>query len=188
VPDFLNLQNNSVERNLKTWNQRTLSSLEDQLAVAKDSPIKARLLNRINIANSNYAVNGKGTKHNLRYEFLKTIYTSKKSRTNYFIIETSTEGEVIQLRNYVIENDINSSHIEYYSYYQFKWKKVKDTTISRVDLKSMLNNGGCVINYKGNRNDVVLTEFSSHDIDSHYFLQYSLAQSSPIVQVLKIEE
>ena len=121
-----------------------------------------------------------------RYKFLQVICADKKIGKNIFIIEREIEGEVLQLRNYLIQNDVGISHVTVYSYFKNDWTKVRDTTISKIDLHSELINATNVIDKLSGKNesDVILSEFDSMNIESHYYIPLSIEKNDAISKIL----
>ena len=180
----------STEKDFDLWNRSTIQSLKSQLAYTKNSKISNTLKNRLDVIQSSlYApteANDKGAPS--RYKFLNAINAIRKANKALFVVESEHEGEVLILRNYLIENTSNTSHVMVYSYYRNNWVKVRDTIISRLELKEVLNNKPASVDKLSglNDSDVIVSEFAPTDISSHYFIPMSIDKDNMIQKILKL--
>ena len=183
----------SIYKTFKAWNLVTLESIEYQLTQATDPKIKAEWQNMYDVRQlSLYSLTGdkndipdKGEPS--RYKFLQAIGFNKKFSVPTFIIETYSSGEMVFIRNYTIQNKLNSSYIVAYDYFRNKWVKVKDTIVYKTDLDSELANPGSLnYNLKGiNETDVILSKFDSSGIKSHFYFSFSLGKNNVIEKIIK---
>jgi hypothetical protein len=184
----------SFERTFKIWNEKTIRSIKDQLLKTNYSQIKSILQNHLDVLQTTlYSLTGneKGIIDKdkpSRYKFLQAICTNGQIGKNVFIVESESEGEVVQLINYVIENNMNTSHVIVFNYFKSNWIKVRDTTISKVDLHSELQDNSYELNrLKGiNESAVILSEFNSSNILSHYFIPFSIEKANIIRKILEL--
>jgi hypothetical protein len=185
--------NNTVFNTFKTWNLATLQSIKDQLKQTADPVIKAKWQNRLEVerftlysptADKNGIIDSDKP---ARYKFLKAIGANKNTKCSIFIVESYTSGEVIVSRNYCIKNSLNSSKVIAYTYYHNEWVKLKDTVVSKIDLKSELIKENVGNNFKGsNITDLILSEIGSSAIKSKYYISFPLKTDSLLYKILEI--
>jgi hypothetical protein len=180
----------SVQKDFDLWNKSTIQSVKNQLAYERDPSVSKTLKNRLEVIQSSlYApteANDKGAPS--RYKFLNAINVNRKVSGDVFIVESESEGEVLLLRNYLIENKANASHVMVYCYFKKDWVKVRDTSISRLDLKAVLSTEVMSTNKLTgiNDSDVIFSEFTSTKICSHYFIPMSINKGNVIRKVLAL--
>ena len=162
--DFISKR--SIEKTFEIWNQKTISSIRNQLSKTSDQQIRSILQNHLDVnklslyslTDNEQGLVDKGKPS--RIKFLQAIAVNKKIGNNFFIIESIKEGEVIQYINYLIENDTNTSHVIVYHYLRNNWRKVRDTMISKANLHSKLNVNSGISKLSGiNESSVILSEF-----------------------------
>lgn len=122
-----------------------------------------------------------------RYKFLQTIFANHQIEKHFYVVETITEGEVVQIRNYIVKNNINGSQVICYSYYNNSWLKVSDTTIAKVDLHYELMNINKDNLLGNNQSGVILSEFNALNIICHYYIPSSIKSDNAILKIIGIK-
>lgn len=192
---------NSVRQNLKckdfiqnlvnTWNEKTFDSIGESLSNSKDSLSKSLLSSTLAVLkstlNSSTGNNNRSglTDKSLRYKFLRAISQSKKLNSHFFIIESQSDGEVVQLTNYLISNSNGKSHITIYSYTHNEWKRIRQTAIKEMELHMELKNKFLVSSNGINSTNVTLTEFNNNNIATRYYIPLSIEKSNPLVTLIQ---
>jgi hypothetical protein len=184
-----------IKKTYNHWNQKTIGSIKDQIIKTNNARIKEMLISdleaeKVVLYDSTRKEKGmKGTEEPLRLKFLRAISADAKHLKNYFIVENVVGDEAIRDINYLIENKANKSHVISYQYLWNNWQKRKDTTITKVDLRSEMLNAVKRNNETiSGTNDawVTLSEFNSSNIKSHYYLPFSINSDDEISKIIKL--
>jgi hypothetical protein len=190
-----NLMNKDlIEETFNSWNVKTIGSINDQLLATNNYKIKSilkKVIDVLKLSLYSQTADEKGVEDKgkpSRYKFLQTILSNHQIGQNFYIVETVIEGEVVQIKNYVIEDNISTSHVTFYYYFKNDWKAVRDTTIPRVDLHSTLKNANNGLNKLSGstQSSVILSEFNSLNIKSHYYIPLSIESDNAILKILKL--
>lgn len=180
-----------IEKAFKKWNEKTLGSINEQITLTKNPQIKSTLttvLDVLKIGLYSKTGNEKGMVDKgmpSRYKFLQTIFTKHQISEHFYIVETVIEGEVVQIRNFLVEKNINGSQVIGYSYYNGSWVKVSDTILVNVDLHNeLINNKDKLLgnNYSG----VILSEFNALNIICHYYIPSSIKRDNDVLKILSL--
>jgi hypothetical protein len=184
----------TIYKTFKGWNLATLQSIKDQMKQTADPKIKLKWRNRLDVerfilyssTGDKNGITNKGKPS--RYKFLKAIAPNMSFDLQTYVIESYTSGEIIQSRNYFIQNSLNFSHVEAFNYYKDEWVKVKDTVVTKIDFESEFIKDNTVTNYfKGNNiTDVIISEFDSSIIKTNYYISLSLNTNSSVQKILKM--
>lgn len=184
------VNNNPLNKNLlELWNYKTLSSINSQISSAEDETLKKRLQNNFTATKhflyDNIGVgNGKENK-SIRMKFLEKISSLNMENKRFYILEYVDGGEKAVIRNILILNATNSSRITSFEYFGDEWHRLKDTTVTKIDLhseiikkESFIGGNGTSILY------VIASEFNSNKIDSRYYLGDMLSKQEVFFDLL----
>ncbi len=159
------------------WNKSTLLSLSNHIISANDSAEKSLYQNRLLAFRSfiNIGENVIDVK-SIRYQFLKKIALNEIGN-RFYIVEANNSGEVVELRNYLINPSIGV--VDVYNFTGNQWVKSiteKMTIASYNSLQSYFVDFGSGIN----QDDVIITLFDDGNMyASEYYLYTTLSKSNP---------
>ena len=164
------------------WNASTLASINKQISTNADVDSKVFLNSRLgtlaSLTDSEYLYS-----KSLRYEFLQAISKNIATNHHYFVIESNKEGEQVEVRNFLIINNENYSHVFLYKYHD-DWEIVKDTIVPIINFRTLLNQH-CFKNHWGrNQSEIILSEFISKKVNTNYFMPFSINQNNILFNLM----
>ncbi len=184
-----------IENTFKKWNEKTIGSINEQIVVTNNTRIKSTLTNVVDILKLGlYSKTGNEKRivdkgKPARYKFLQTIFANPQIKKPFYVVETVFGGEVVVINNYIIKNNKRGSQVVCYSYGYNTWVKVYDTTIANIDLhRELININKDRDSLSGNNySGVILSEFKSLDIMTHYYIPSSISDNSPVLKVINLK-
>lgn len=156
------------------WNYKTLNSIKSQISSTEDKIIKKRLKNHLDAAKIFLYEKAGGSDSkvgmSIRAKFLEKISSSKTGDSRFYVLEHIEKGEKIEIRNMLIVNAGNSSHVTLFQYFGEEWHKLKDTTVKKVDLHSEIVKDSYSTRIIGTSIlRVIVSEFNDNKIYSRYY-------------------
>lgn len=153
------------------WNNKTLTSIKEQLSSTKDKALKKELKNHLNGARIFLYDKGEGKDgKSLRAKFLETIFSDNVKPRDFFVLEYVQKGERYELKNILVTNFGDTSKVTFYEYFGDRWHIVGETVLNKIDLHREVAGP---IQIRENRDlgvtDVVLSEFAGSNITSHLY-------------------
>lgn len=176
--------------------KRTIGSINEQIMLTTNPQIKSTLTKVVDVlklslysrtANKQRVIDkGKPS----RYKFLQTIYAKRQIGKHFYVLETIIEGEVVEIRNYTVEDNKIGSQVICYSYYNNSWLQVSDTIITKVDLHyELININKDRDNLLGNnQSGAILSEFTGLNITCHYYIPSSIKSDNAILKIMCIKK
>jgi len=168
-----------------SWNNATLLSLKNEVKMAESDKVKKVYENSL-LAFKSFIDIKEGNKVNpksIRYKFLKDIPLTE-DMSAFYIIETISSGESVELRNYVINPA--KGIVTVYQFINGKWIKSISEKISfneNVNLNSYVAKFGTGFN----QDDIIITSFNNKKaVDSKYFVYSTMKNLSPWNNILKL--
>lgn len=165
------------------WNKSTFLSLKSRISSATDSTEKDLYQNRLLAFESFVDINDENDVNikSIRYQFFKKAVSNETS-SRFYIIEANNSGEVVELRNFLIDPD--KGIVDVYNFIDHQW--VKSTT-EKKNLKVDSNFRDYSTDFGSgiNQDDVVVTLFNNGQVHTaEYYLYTTLSESSPWAWVL----
>jgi hypothetical protein len=174
---------NMIDNVFVNWNKASLQSVARQKAAAKDSMIRSKYENRLEVMQVALGVGDeqKVKEQSIRYEFLVKIapfLNLKKS--NVFIIEANANTYTLLIRSFLIAVDSNNRATVYvYTHGKNDWQLQQTCVINNIRFEEDLKTYNTQYGKGFNGDDVIITRMKDGQVlESEYFINFTVSKKS----------